>query len=339
MHPSHHDTTGADWIELDAHSTKDGVLVVNHDVELHETTDVADWEWAAPLRTRTKAPAMDGESSTLTGWMISDFTLDQIKRLRVMMRDDSRARDHDLLYEIPTVQETADFVQSLVDNVHENSHHDDYSREEWLEARNRFTLKHGFARANLNVGLYIETKRAGYYRNLGLPLEENLVDVLESSTFKGPVIIQSFELESLKLIRQLKPEWKTVKLLTREEVDGHGKANSLPSFMESLAEHCDGIGPNKLSIIPNPEEPPEKSEAIEAAHALDLFVHPYTFRSDVRHLHRVYGGNATQEFAEFFKLGVDGVFTDFPDHGVYARESCNYLRRQGVEYSTFYRVV
>jgi len=119
------------------------VLVVNHDVELHETTDVADWEWAAPLRTRTKAPAMDGESATMIGWMISDFTLDQIKRLRVKMRDDSRARDHDLLYEIPTVQETADFVQSLVDNVHENSHNDEYTREEWLEARNEFTLKHG----------------------------------------------------------------------------------------------------------------------------------------------------------------------------------------------------
>jgi len=196
----------------------------------------------------------------------------------------------------------------------------------------------GFARANTNVGLYIETKRAGYYRSLGLPLEENLVDVLESSTFQGPVIIQSFELESLKLIRQLKPEWKTVKLLTREELDHHVDKGLSP-FMESLAEHCHGIGPNKLSIIPNPEDPPEMSAAIQAAHAHDLFVHPYTFRSDVRHLHRVYGGNATQEFAEFFKLGVDGVFTDFPDHGVYARESCAELRRQGVEYSTFYRVV
>ena len=119
------------------------MLVVNHDIELHETTDVADWEWAAPLRTRTKAPAMDGELSTMIGWMISDFSLEQIKRLRVKMRDDSRDRDHDLLFEIPTVEETANFVQSLVDNVHANSHNDEYTREEWLEARNQFTLKHG----------------------------------------------------------------------------------------------------------------------------------------------------------------------------------------------------
>lgn len=100
----------------------------------------------------------------------------------------------------------------------------------------------GFARANTNVGLYIETKRAGYYRNLGLPLEENLVDVLENSTFQGPIIIQSFELDSLKLIRQLKPEWKTVKLLTRHELDHNAKEGSLLTFMESLAAHSDGIG-------------------------------------------------------------------------------------------------
>lgn len=33
--------------------------------------------------------------------------------------------------------------------------------------------------------------------------------------------------------------------------------------------------------------------------------------------HRVYGGNASLEFVRFFRLGVDGVFADFPDHAVY----------------------
>ena len=343
---------GCDWIELDAHSTNDGVLVVNHDVELSETTDVADWDWARPLRTRTKAPAVDGETSVLEGWMISDMTLDQLKRLRVKMRDDSRDRTHDLLYEVPTVEETANFVQSLVEQVQQQQshHHNGYSsQDEWLEERNQFTLKYGYARANTNVGLYIETKRAQYYRSLGLPLEEKLVDVLESSTFQGPIIIQSFELDSLKLIRQLKPEWKTVKLLTLQDVElasrssshtNHGNTgNHLQSFMESLAPFCDGIGPSKRSIVPNPMDPPETSPIIAAAHAVGMFVHPYTFRTDVKHLHPVYGGNATQEFAEFFRLGVEGVFADFPDHAVYARESCSYLRNQGVEYTDFYRVV
>ena len=314
--------------KIDAHCTKDGVLVVNHDVELSETTDVADWDWAKPLRTRTKVPTADGEPASIVGWAISDFTLDQIKRLRVKMRDDSRSRSHDLLYEIPTVEETANCLQSLIDSVHTKSHNDEYSKEDWLEARRRFTLRHGYARANVDCGLYIETKRPGYYRSIGLPLEERLVDVLEASTFKGPVIIQSFELDSLKLIRQYKPEWKTVKLLTLKELDLQVQRNTLDSFMENLALHCDGIGPNKRSIISNPESPPEISQVIQTAHANGLVVHPYTFRSDITHLHRVYGGNATREFADFFELGVDGVFADFPDHAIYARESCNHLREK-----------
>lgn len=271
--------------------------------------------------------------------MISDLTLEQIKQLRVKMRDDSRDRNHDLLYEIPTVKETADFVQSLVDYVHENSKNDRYSTQEWLEARNDFVLKEGYARANTNVGLYIETKRAEYYRSVGLPLEEKLVEVIENSSFQGPIIIQSFELDSLKLIRQLKPEWKTVKLLTKSDLDQVVGQEQMRSFMETLSQDCDGIGPNKRSIIPVPQEPPETSDVVESAHEFGLLVHPYTFRTDVKHLHRTYGGNATQEFADFFKLGIDGCFADFPDHAVYARESCNYLRSHGVEYSKVYRVV
>lgn len=333
--------SGSDWIELDAHCTKDGVLVVNHDVELHETTDVADWEWAKVLRTRTKAPAADGESDVMEGWMVSDFTLEQIKQLRVKMRDDSRDRNHDLLYEIPTVQEAADYVQSLVENVHANSRNDEYTKDEWLQARNDFAIKHGYARANVNVGLYIETKRAGFYRSRGLPLEERLVEVLEGSTFKGSIIIQSFELDSLQRIEALKPEWGTIKLCTRAELDNVAAQGeeALDSFMQKLSREVDGIGPDKRTIIPTPEQPPETSPIVQSAHKYNLLVHPYTFRTDVKHLHRVYGGNATQEFADFFKLGVNGVFADFPDHAVYARESCNYLRRKGVEYSKVYRVV
>ena len=51
-----------------------------------------------------------------------------------------------------------------------------------------------------------------------------------------------------------------------------------------------------------------------------MVVHPYTFRSDVLKLPECYFGNAAEEYIRFFKLGVDGVFTDFPAHARYARE-------------------
>ena len=80
-------------------------MVVNHDIELSETTDVDQWAWAAQYRNRTVAPAFDDESHVMEGWVIPDMTLEQIKRLRVKMRHMHRSQEFNLLYEIPTVTE------------------------------------------------------------------------------------------------------------------------------------------------------------------------------------------------------------------------------------------
>ena len=57
---------------------------------------------------------------------------------------------------------------------------------------------------------------------------------------------------------------------------------------------------------------------IEAAHARGLLVHTWTFRNDASG----YGfADPEAEMAYYMRLGVDGVFTDFPATGVAARES------------------
>ena len=54
---------------------------------------------------------------------------------------------------------------------------------------------------------------------------------------------------------------------------------------------------------------------IESAHAAGLLVHTWTFRNDASG----YGfANPQEEMAYYLRLGVDGVFTDFPDTGVAA---------------------
>ncbi len=65
---------GADYIEPDLVSTKDGVLIARHENEIGATTDVAD---RFPDRKRTKT--IDGRS--VTGWFSEDFTLAEIKTL------------------------------------------------------------------------------------------------------------------------------------------------------------------------------------------------------------------------------------------------------------------
>jgi glycerophosphoryl diester phosphodiesterase len=66
---------GADYVEPDLVSTKDGVLVARHENEISATTDVASRPEFADRRT-TKV--IDGVS--LTGWFTEDFTLAELKR-------------------------------------------------------------------------------------------------------------------------------------------------------------------------------------------------------------------------------------------------------------------
>ncbi len=70
---------GADFVEPDLVSTKDGALIARHAPMLDDTTNVATFpEFASRKTTRT----LDGVKTT--AFWASDFTLDEIKRLRVV---------------------------------------------------------------------------------------------------------------------------------------------------------------------------------------------------------------------------------------------------------------
>ena len=66
---------GADFIEPDLVSTKDGVLIARHENEIGGTTDVA-----AKFPDRKTTKTIDGQA--VTGWFTEDFTLAEIKTLR-----------------------------------------------------------------------------------------------------------------------------------------------------------------------------------------------------------------------------------------------------------------
>jgi glycerophosphoryl diester phosphodiesterase len=61
------------------------------------------------------------------------------------------------------------------------------------------------------------------------------------------------------------------------------------------------------------------SSLVKDAHAAGLFVHAYTFRNEARRLASDYKGDPKAEYKRFFELGVDGLFSDFPDTAVSAR--------------------
>ena len=80
-----------------------------------------------------------------------------------------------------------------------------------------------------------------------------------------------------------------------------------------MADGVDRTGNGSLSI--NDRRVDGSTGVIEAAHAAGLLVHAFTFRNDASG----YGfADPQAEMQYYFSLGVDGLFTDFPDTGVAA---------------------
>jgi len=269
---------GADFIEPDLVSTKDGVLIARHENEIGTTTDVAE-RFADRKRTKT----IDG--TALTGWFTEDLTLAEIKTLRARERLAFRSHAYDGKFAIPTFDEVLDLAQAM-----------------------------GKARGR-PVGVYPETKHPTYFRGLSLPLEEKLLESLQRHGWNdraAPVFIQSFEQENLRQLRKK----TTVRLIQLVSSPGMIEGDGL----KSIAAYADGIGPEKRLLIPvNPDgslAPP--TDLVSRAHALNLLVHVWTVRTEQEFLPAGYHGNVAAEFEALRHLGVDGVFTDFPDLGVKA---------------------
>jgi glycerophosphoryl diester phosphodiesterase len=254
------------------------VLIARHENEIAATTDVAT-RFADRKRTKT----VDGRS--ITGWFTEDFTLAEIKTLRARERLPFRSHAYDGQYPIPTFDEVIALAQEL-----------------------------GKARGRA-VGVYPETKHPTYFRSIGLPLEEPLLASLAKhgwNRLDAPVFIQSFEQDNLRALRK-QTQVRLVQLVNSAAlVEGDG--------MKKIAAYADGIGPEKRLIVPVKPDgslaPP--TDLVTRAHAAGLFVHVWTVRVENIFLPAGYQGRVEAELEQLRQLGVDGVFTDFPDIAVKA---------------------
>ncbi|MFP5347473.1 MAG: glycerophosphodiester phosphodiesterase family protein [Actinomycetes bacterium] len=94
---------GADFIEPDLVTTKDGVLVARHENEISRTTDVASRHRFVD---RYTTKVVDGERCR--GWFAEDFTLDELKSLRAVERmPELRPTNtlYDRRFHVPMLQE------------------------------------------------------------------------------------------------------------------------------------------------------------------------------------------------------------------------------------------
>lgn len=288
---------GADYIEPDVVSTRDGILVARHENEIGGTTDVA-----TKFPERRRSAVVDAQR--LEGWFIEDFTLTELRTLRARERVATRSHANDGRFMVPTL----DDVLTL------------------LRRRER--------EVGRTIGVYPETKHPTYFRGIGLPLEDRLLETLARHGFRSAsdaVFIQSFETGNLRALRQR----TTIRLI---QLIGEGEwppdiaaagnrgdpADYLrPASLREIATYAFGIGVGKglvLPVLPGGSFGTPTS-LVADAHGAGLAIHVWTLRSDAPFLPVGYNGDAVAEWRRFMALGVDGIFGDFPAVGIDTRRA------------------
>jgi glycerophosphoryl diester phosphodiesterase len=304
---------GADFIEPDLVSTRDGRLVARHENDISGTTDVAAHPEFASRRT-TKS--IDGVA--ITGWFTEDFTLAELKTLRARERlPELRPQNatFDGKFEIPTLEEVIALARGES------------------------------ARLGRAIGIYPETKHPTYFQRIGLPLEEPLVRILDDAGLReknDPVFIQSFEVANLKKIDRM------TRLPLIQLIDATGAPFDFvaagdrrtyadmvtESGLAEVARYADGVGVNKNLIVPRDGSGKllAPTSLIATAHRNALLVHSWTFRVENTFLPADFRignpanppfpalrGDFQEELKLVYGLGLDGVFSDNPDVAVATR--------------------
>ena len=231
---------GADFIEPDLVATKDGVLVARHEPNISATTNVKDHPEFASRKRKAMVDGFEEE-----GWFVSDFTLAELKTLRAIQPMADRDQSHNGQYAIPTFEEVLALAKSEGE------------------------------RAKRTIGVYPETKHPTYHANLGLKLEDRLLDILQKNGLTkkdSPVIIQSFETSNLKYLRT-KTQVRLVQLIDGYDINADGSmdfslpwgqaydltaagdsrnygALLTPAGLADIKKYADGIGPWKPYLIP-----------------------------------------------------------------------------------------
>lgn len=303
---------GADYIEQDVVMTKDDRLVVLHDHYLDRVTDVME---KFPNRFRT----VDGQKR----WFAIDFTLAEIKSLEMTegfnVKDGKKVQGFKARFpmgkshfEVSTLEEELELIQGL----------------------NQSTGR--------NIGIYPEIKAPWFHRFEGKDISVAVLKTLKKYGYtkkSDKVYVQCFDpIETRRIKKELMPELgidlKVVQLIaetswleTMENKDGKLVPYNYDWMFEKggvakIAEYADGIGPWKPMLVKDGSTADNLiiTDMVKDAHENGMEVHPYTFRLDEGRI-PAYAKDFEDMLDIFFnKVGVDGVFSDFPDRAV------NFLR-------------
>ena len=299
---------GADAVEPDLVSTRDGVLVVRHENEISGTTDVTKHPEFADRRTTKQ---IDGAG--LTGWFTEDFTWAELATLRAVERL-PKLRPHNATFDGTQPMLRLSDLLEIIDEATE--------------------------RLRRPLRLVAEIKHATFYASIGMPLDGLVADALKPWGSRDRLTVECFEQTVLGQVKDRGVDADYVYL-----IESTGAAADLvardgdraPSYAEQitdaglarLAREVDGISVDKALLLDTGSRGSVgTTDLVARAHEHDLSIFTWTLRPENRFLapgHRVGGapadwGGWRREFELILSTGVDGVFADHADLAVAARD-------------------
>lgn len=280
---------GSDYIEQDLVMTKDDQVIVLHDPTLERVTNVAE---IFPGRSRE-----DGKFYAL------DFTLAEIKQLSLKepYANSGRFPDNNknLKLSVPTFKEELELIRGLEKTMRKD------------------------------IGIYPEIKQPWLHRKEGKDISTTVLKILGEYGYKNKedkIFLQCFDPDELKrihdeLLPAMQMEMKLIQLIDDnngletkilqwgEWINYNYDWISSKSGLRTLSAYISGIGMDKSMLV---DEAGNllRPELVSDAHSLGMVVHPFTFRREKESLPRY--AATFEDLLEFFyfKVGVDGVFTD-----------------------------
>ena len=323
---------GADFIEPDLVATKDGELIARHEPNITGTTDVASRpEFASRKTTRM----VDGVAET--GWFATDFTLAEIKTLRAIQPLAERDASYNGKFSIPTLKEVLDLAKSestrvgRTIGVYPETKHPTYHVNAGLKLEDRLLAVlagYGYTQKSSPVIIQsFEVSNLKYLRTKTQVRLSQLIDgddvalggqVTLAAPFDKPydfavagdkrnfiTMLTPAGLAEIKTYADGIGPWKPY-LISSKAVDANGDGKADDVNKDGMVDERD------RTMLP-------ATTVLKDAHAAGLVVHPFTFRNEAKRLASDFKGDPAAEYKLFFELGVDAVFSDFPDTAVKAR--------------------
>lgn len=295
---------GADFIEPDLVMSRDGHLIVRHENEIGETTDVADHPAFADRRTRR-----DVDGTMIEGWFTEDFTLEELRTLKARER----------LPHLRPLSATHDGENGIL-----------------TFAEVVAIAEQGSQQTGRTIGVAPELKHPSHFAALGLDIEEAFLSEVQRlglADAKDRLIVQCFEVGPLERLASR----ISAPLLQLMDITG-GPADrpdlsyeqmSSREGLEQVARYARMIGVNMRMVVPwdNGGHGMQPTSLIADAHAEGLDVVVWTLRAENVFLPREYRrGDSPADHGDidaclrtFYDLGIDAVFCDFPAAAVTAR--------------------